>query len=97
MKRHPLEPLSLISGVVFLAFALVYLMGESLDITVSPAISLPLLVVGLGGAGIVAAIVGQQRVDSGEPLDSGSVGSTQTDPVGYRADGGDGHDGPDPR
>lgn len=61
MNRHPIELLSLLSGLVFLAFALTYIVGTGLGSPPSPVITLPLLLVGLGGAGLVTAFVAQNR------------------------------------
>ncbi len=63
MKRHPVELLSLISGTVFLAFAMVYLIGAAVDAYPDPRVSVALLLVGLGGAGLAAALRAQQRAD----------------------------------
>lgn len=63
MKRHPVELLSLISGIVFLVFALAYIVGAAMNITLQTQLTLPLLLVGLGAAGIAAAVVAQRRLD----------------------------------
>ena len=61
MKRHPIEYLSLVSGISFLAFAITYLVAAALGATPSLVVTVPLLVVGLGVAGIAAAIASQRR------------------------------------
>jgi hypothetical protein len=64
VKRHPLDIVSLGSGIVFVAFAIAYLAGVALDAAPSGAVTLPLALAGLGIAGI-AALVRTDR-ESGE-------------------------------
>jgi hypothetical protein len=75
MKRHPIELLSFISGLVFLGFAAAYVIGAVLDFTPRTLLTLPFLFVGLGAAGIAAAIAAQHRIDaahaSGDPEQPG--------------------------
>ena len=61
MKRHPIEYLSLVSGLSFLAFAITYLVASAVGATPAFAVTAPLLIVGLGVAGIAAAVASQQR------------------------------------
>lgn len=64
MKRHPVELLSLISGLVFLSFAMTYIVGAAMDFTPHTLLMLPLAFVGLGAAGIAAALAAQRRIDA---------------------------------
>lgn len=64
MKRHPVELLSLISGLVFLSFAMTYIVAAAMDLTPHSLLTLPLLFVGLGAAGIAAAIAAQRRIEA---------------------------------
>lgn len=63
MKRHPLDLLSLLTGTVFLVVAVVYLVADVIDRTPSAQVVMPLMVMGLGIAGLVAAVQSQQRTD----------------------------------
>ena len=73
MKRHSVEVLSLISGLTFLGFAITYLITGNTAGTATFAIMLPLLLVGLGVAGIAATIVAQRSEESLPQSDSGQV------------------------
>ncbi len=64
MKRHPLDLLSLLLGVVFLIVALAYVAGDLTDAIPSLQIAMPLMLVGLGVAGVVGAVTAQQRSDN---------------------------------
>lgn len=61
MKRHPLEILSLLSGLTFLTFAIIYLVTGNAAGTPMFSIMIPLLLVGLGGAGIAAMVAAQRN------------------------------------
>ena len=58
MSRHPIDVLSLGAGVMFTLFALGYMViPDRMDW----AVSVPLMLVGLGVFGMTAAIVSQRR------------------------------------
>ncbi len=76
MKRHPLDILSLLLGIVFLLVALVYLVGDVIGSIPGMQITMPLLLAGLGVAGVAGAIAAQQRSDA----------DAATLPVGDRSD-----------
>ena len=63
MKRHPLDILSLLLGLVFLAVALAYLVGQATGAIPSMLITMPLMLAGLGIAGLVGAVAAMQRMD----------------------------------
>ncbi len=78
MKRHPLDILSLLLGIVFLLVALVYLVGDVIGSIPGMQITMPLLLAGLGVAGVAGAIAAQQRSDA--DADAATL------PVGDRSD-----------
>lgn len=61
MTKHPLDIVSLGAGLVFLAFALTYLLGVAFDTTPSGAVTVPLAIAGLGATGLGALLVKQRR------------------------------------
>ena len=58
MTRHPIDILSLGAGFMFTLFALGYLLTPA---SMSLAVVIPLMLVGLGVFGIAGAIVAQRR------------------------------------
>ena len=58
MSTHPIDILSLGTGVMFTLFALGYLLAPA---SMSLAVVIPLMLVGLGVFGIAGAIVAQRR------------------------------------
>ncbi len=63
MRRHPLDLFSLISGLLVLGFAFAYLVGAYTDYRLDARLAFPLLLVGLGAAGLAGALVAQRRSD----------------------------------
>ena len=63
MRRHPLDLFSLISGLLVLGFAFAYLIGAYTEFRLDARLAFPLLLVGLGGAGLAGALVAQRRSD----------------------------------
>lgn len=61
MKRHPLDILSLLMGTVFLLVAVAYVFGDLRDEMPSSLITMPLMLAGLGIAGLVGAFAAMQR------------------------------------
>jgi len=64
MSSHPIDVLSLGTGVMFTVFALAYLIIPG---SMSLALSIPLMLVGLGVFGLAAAIVTQRRRQAQQP------------------------------
>lgn len=64
MSRHPIDVLSLGAGVMFTLFALAYMIFPD---GMNWAVSVPLMLVGLGVSGMAAAIVSQRRRQSELP------------------------------
>ena len=58
MSRHPIDILSLGSGVMFALFALGYLIVHA---SMSLAVVVPLMLVGLGVFGMAGLLVAQRR------------------------------------
>ena len=63
MRRHPLDVFSLLSGLLILGFALAYLVGAATEYRLDARLAVPLLLVGLGAAGLAGALVAQRRSD----------------------------------
>ncbi len=61
MKRHELDVFSLVSGLVFGAVAVVYLVAASTDSEVEGRWVIPLALIGLGMAGLVGSVVRARR------------------------------------
>lgn len=65
MKRHPVEVLSLGSGISFMIFALAYIIGTAIGSPPNGLIALPLLIIALGASGVAALVVAQRRSEAG--------------------------------
>ncbi|NQU36865.1 MAG: hypothetical protein HQ526_04620 [Actinobacteria bacterium] len=76
MKRHPIEYLSLISGISFLAFAIANLVASAVGATPAIAVTFSLLIVGLCIAGIAAAVASQHRQGVAAAREGGDPSST---------------------
>ncbi|MEU9074842.1 hypothetical protein [Kitasatospora sp. NPDC048538] len=69
MRKHRLDPFSLIAGGLFTTIAVLYLVAALNDQTVNGRIVIPVtfIVLGLGGlVGAVAAVARRNRGDGGE-------------------------------
>ena len=69
MKRHPIEVLSLGTGIAFLLFGLAYIIGTAIGAPPNGLIALPLLFVALGAAAVTTLVVSQRRSASATPAD----------------------------
>ena len=56
MRRHDLDMVSLITGVVFALVAAVHLVGAASDDSLDPRWLVPVLLIGLGAAGLAGAL-----------------------------------------
>jgi hypothetical protein len=56
VKRHQLDLFSLISGLTFVAIAVLYLLDASGQLSVNGRLVIPLLLIALGVAGLAAAV-----------------------------------------
>lgn len=78
MRRHALDPVSLVAGLVFSAVAIAYLVEAHTGINIDGRWVLPLALIGLGIAGVLGALGAATRqrhgpvapvsqTDTGEP------------------------------
>ncbi len=72
MRKHSFDLVSCIAGLLFVGFAIAYIVGAYTDIRIDPRLALPLVLVGLGIAGLAASLLAQQRSDK-------AVGSAPAD------------------
>lgn len=63
MRRHSLDLFSLLSGLLIIGFAVAYLIGGFTDYRLDARLAFPLLLVGLGIAGLAGAMAAQRRSD----------------------------------
>ena len=69
MKRHEPDWTSLIAGITFCAIALAYLVGEVTNRRLELRWVVPMLLIGLGLAGLAGTLVRAHRMsDSGSPI-----------------------------
>ncbi len=61
MRRHDLDWISLIAGIVFTGLALLYLVVGVTDVNVDQRFVWPLVLVALGAAGIATAVSANMR------------------------------------
>jgi putative Mn2+ efflux pump MntP len=71
VRRHDMDLVSLIAGVLFGIIALVHLVGAATDESVDPRWIAPVLLVGLGVAGLAGALRGARREQPEQPSDGG--------------------------
>ncbi len=63
MRKHPLDLFSLLAGLLMTGFAIAYLVGAYTDVRMDARLVLPLVLVGLGLAGLAGAMSAQRRSD----------------------------------
>ncbi len=61
MRRHDLDWVSLIAGLVFLTFAVVYTVVSLTDVSIDGRFVWPIVLVALGAAGIATAVTATKR------------------------------------
>jgi hypothetical protein len=61
VRRHDLDWISLIAGIVFTGLALVYLAVAVTDATIDQRLVWPIVLVALGAAGIATAVSANMR------------------------------------
>lgn len=67
MRRHDLDLTSLVAGLVFLAIAAAYVIGDYTDVRISAGWVLPLGLIGLGLAGLAGTVRRGLRDNRPEP------------------------------
>ncbi len=84
MRRHDLDLLSLIVGVVFLVVATTHLLVAASDSDTNLGWLFPVVLVGLGAAGIAGALrpVRREAVAEGTTTDSTAHGPAERHPEG---------------
>ena len=63
MRRHSLDLFSLLSGLLVIGFAIAYFVGAFTEYRLDARLAFPLLLVGLGIAGLAGALAAQRRAD----------------------------------
>jgi len=61
VRRHDLDWVSLIAGLVFLVFAVVYTVASLTDVSIDSRFVWPIVLVALGAAGVATAVTATQR------------------------------------
>lgn len=80
MRRHELDWVSLIAGVVFTGLALLYLLVAATDVTIDARIVWPIVLVALGLAGVATAVRATQREERAFP--AAAVDADDDEPTG---------------
>ena len=78
MRRHDLDWISLIAGIVFTLIAIAYLVVGVTDITIDARIVWPLVFVALGAAGIATAVSATTREERAFPTPNDDPAPTDT-------------------
>jgi len=68
VRRHDLDWISLIAGIVFTAIALVYLIAGLADATLDGRFVWPVVLVALGAGGVATAVRANRREEEAYPL-----------------------------
>ena len=74
MRRHDLDLTSLICGIVFAVVAATHLVAASTGERVELVWLVPVLLVGLGVAGLAGALRSNGRTDDPAPVEDGTAG-----------------------
>jgi hypothetical protein len=61
VRKHSFDLVSFIAGLLFVGLAVAYTVGAYTDIRIDPRLVLPLVLVGLGLAGLAASLLAQYR------------------------------------
>ncbi|GAA5001347.1 hypothetical protein [Kitasatospora paranensis] len=68
MRKHPVDPFSLVSGALFTVIAVVYLAASLSGDVVDGRVVVPVVLIGLGAAGLAGAVTAvARRGRSAEP------------------------------
>ena len=71
MRRHDLDLVSLITGGVFALIAVTHLVGAATGDALDPLWLAPVLLIGLGVAGLAGALRGGRSNDEEQPVPEG--------------------------
>jgi hypothetical protein len=63
VRKHSFDLVSFIAGLLFIGLAVAYVVGAYTDIRLDPRLVFPVLLVGLGVAGLTASLLAQRRSD----------------------------------
>jgi len=63
VRKHPLDLVSLLAGLLFTGLAVAYIIGAYADVRLDPRYVFPLVLVGLGLAGLAGSVLAQRRSD----------------------------------
>jgi hypothetical protein len=69
VKRHDLDLTSLVAGVVFLAVGAAFLLDLLVDTSISPRWIAPLVLIGLGAAGLMSQVPVRRNQSEAAPED----------------------------
>ncbi|MEV4611824.1 hypothetical protein AB0K43_04370 [Kitasatospora sp. NPDC049258] len=80
MRKHRLDPFSLISGGLFTVIAALYLVSSLDSDSVDGRIVIPVTFIVLGVAGLVGAVAAMSRRGRPEPVEAPACGAVRTAP-----------------
>jgi hypothetical protein len=64
VRKHPFDLLSFFAGLLFTGLAVAYIVGAYTEIRLDARLVLPMVLVGLGLAGLAASLIAQHRSDN---------------------------------
>jgi hypothetical protein len=76
VRKHPFDLVSCVAGLLFTALAAAYIVGAYTDVRLDPRLVLPLVLVGLGVAGLAASLLAQRRSDAALATSGPTSGTT---------------------
>ena len=71
MRRHDLDWISLIAGIVFTGIAVIYLVAGVADVDLDGRFVWPVVLVALGAAGLATAVKASLREERQFPIEQG--------------------------
>jgi hypothetical protein len=63
VRKHSFDLVSCVAGLLFIGFAIAYIVGAYTDVRIDPRLAVPLVLVMLGLAGLAASLLAQHRSD----------------------------------
>jgi hypothetical protein len=82
VRRHELDWVSLIAGLVFTAFAAVYLLSPLVDISLDGRYVWPIVLVALGAGGLATAVRANAREEREFAASQAAAENEQPTPLG---------------